>query len=561
MNKRLFFPIFILTVLLSFCKQSNNSPSAELINDLNLKRGEIVSCSVQQLKLGTADFKASCGEESRNDFNLAIELLHSFEYDEAEKAFAKVIDKNPDCAMAYWGIAMSNFHPLWTPPSVEELKKGAKAIQIAKSLKTSKREAEYIDAIASFYTGWEKIDHRSRCLNFEKGMEKVYKNYPGDKEAAIFYALSLDAAADPSDKSFIKQKKAGDILNALYPGQPDHPGIIHYLIHTYDYPELAQQGLNAARKYASVAPSSAHALHMPSHIFTRLGLWDECIQSNLASVYSAKCYAEATDIKGHWDEELHGLDYLVYAYLQKGENDSAKSQWEYLKTIDEVNPVNFKVAYAYAAIPSRYLLENKMWEEATNLKLSPANFPWKNFPWQEAIIHYARLLGAVHTGKLSTADEELKQLNRLHDTLINQKDAYKANQVAIQIKASEAWIKWKQGKNSEALSLMQVAAEMEDKTEKHPVTPCEVIPARELLGDLFMQMNTAEKALGAYKADLQKHPNRFNALYGAGLAAEKLNDAQTAASYYQQLLHVVGDAKSNRNELNRIREYLKMSKV
>lgn len=346
MRKTCFFPFLILPVLLSFCKQRNSNPSIDLINDLNLKRGEIISCSVEQLKLGTADFKVSCNEESRNDFNLAIELLHSFEYDEAEKAFAKVIGKDPGCAMAYWGIAMSNFHPLWTPPSAQELKKGVKAVQIAKSLKTSKREAEYIDAIASFYTDWEKIDHLTRCLNFEKGMEKVYKNYPDDKEAAIFYALSLDAAANPSDKSYARQKKAGDILNALYPGQPDHPGIIHYLIHTYDYPELAQQGLDVARRYASVAPSSAHALHMPSHIFTRLGLWDESIQSDLTSVSSAKCYAAATGIKGHWDEELHGLDYLVYAHLQKGETDSAKSLWEYLKTIHEVSPVNFKVAYA-----------------------------------------------------------------------------------------------------------------------------------------------------------------------------------------------------------------------
>ena len=210
-------------------------------------------------------------------------------------------------------------------------------------------------------------------------MEKVYKNYPEDKEASIFYALSLNGAVDPADKSFARQKKAGAILNNLFPGQPNHPGIIHYIIHNYDYPELAELALPAARKYASVAPSSAHALHMPSHIFTRLGLWDECIHSNLVSVASAQCYAKAAGIKGHWDEELHGLDYLMYAYLQKGENDSAKKQWDYLKTIHDVSPINFKVAYAYAAIPSRYLLENKMWQEAANLVVTPVNFPWKKF--------------------------------------------------------------------------------------------------------------------------------------------------------------------------------------
>lgn len=560
MKKRWLPSILLLPVLLSFCKQKATVLSTNPVNELDLKRGEIISCGGPQLKLGSAQFNISCSEESKKDFDLGIELLHSFEYDEAEKAFAKVIDRDPACAMAYWGVAMSNFHPLWTPPSAEELKKGVKVIQIASSLKTSKREADYIAAIASFYLDWETTDHRSRCLNFEKGMENVYKNYPDDKEAAIFYALSLDAAADPSDKSFSKQKKAGEILNKLYPGQPDHPGIIHYLIHTYDYPELAQQGLDAARKYALVAPSSAHALHMPSHIFTRLGLWEECIRSNLVSVSSAQCYAKATGINGHWDEELHGLDYLVYAYLQKGENDSAKNQWDYLKTIREVNPVNFKVAYAFAAIPSRYLLENKMWNEAADLSLSPVNFPWKNFPWQEAIVHYARLLGAAHIGKLTIANKELQQLHRLHDTLMNQKDAYKSNQVAIQIKAAEAWIKWKEGKNSEALALMQLAAEMEDKTEKHPVTPGEVIPARELLGDMLILMKKPDKALEAYKADLQKHPNRFNGLYGAGLAAENLNDVLTASSYYQHLLAMVGAAGSNRIELNRVRQFVRTHK-
>ncbi|MCW3116508.1 MAG: hypothetical protein JWM28_590, partial [Chitinophagaceae bacterium] len=432
-----------------------------------------------------------------------------------------------------------------------------RAIQIAQTLETSAREAAYIDAIASFYTDWKKVDHRTRCLNFERGMEKVYRDYPDDKEAAVFYALALDAAADPKDKSFSQQKKAGDILQALYPGQPNHPGIVHYIIHTYDYPELAQKGLAAARTYASVAPSSAHALHMPSHIFTRLGLWDECIHSNLVSVASARCYAEAAGIKGHWDEELHGLDYLVYAYLQKGDTDSAKKQWDYLKTVNEVHPVNFKVAYAYAAIPSRYVLENKMWQEAANLEVTPTHFPWNKFPWQEAIIHFTRLLGSVHMNDLVSAKNELKALNRIHDTLLSQKDIYKVNQVAIQVKTSEAWILLKEGKNSEALIQMQLAADMEDKTEKHPVTPGEVIPARELLGDMLLHLDMPMKALDAYEADLQKHPNRFNALYGAGVAAQKSKNTQKTKSYFQQLLNVAGNANSKRPELTIAKQFLK----
>lgn len=557
MKKILLAPIFILLVLLPFCGQKNNNPSKELISEINLKRGQVISCSPSDQRFGSVAFTTTCSEKVKEEFNLAIKLLHSFEYDEAEKAFAKVIDEKPGCAMAYWGVAMSNFHPLWTPPTEVELKKGAKAVQIAQSLSTSKREAAYIDAIAAFYQNWEKADHRTRCLNFEKAMEKVYTQYPDDTEAAVFYALALNAAADPNDQSFHKQKKAGAILQALYPGQPNHPGIAHYIIHTYDYPELAQQGLAAARTYASIAPSSAHALHMPSHIFTRLGLWDECIESNTASVSSAKCYAEAAGIKGHWDEELHGMDYLVYAYLQKGQNDTAKKHWDYLKTIDEVYPVNFKVAYAFAAIPSRYLLENRMWKDAAHLKESHPNFPWQNFPWQKAIIHYTRLLGFVHIGQINSAREELKELNRLHDVLNQQKDTYKANQVAIQMKAGEAWINLQEGKNSAALTLMQQAADMEDKTEKHPVTPGEVIPARELLGDMLLQMHKPNEALETYEADLQKHPNRFNALYGAGVAAEKSGDVQKATTYYQQLIKVVGDAQSERTEVDKVNKFLK----
>jgi tetratricopeptide (TPR) repeat protein len=557
MKKIFFFPIFVLLIFHHSCKQKNASPSKELLNEIKLKRGEVISCGALDKQFGTMEFETSLGENVKEDFNLAVKLLHSFEYDEAEKAFAKVIDKEPGCAIAYWGIAMSNFHPLWTPPTDAELEKGAKAIQIAQSLQTSKREAAYIAAIANFYKDWQKADHKTRCLNFEKGMEKVYKNYPEDKEAAVFYALALNAAVDPTDKSFSKQKKAGNILNALYPDQPNHPGIAHYIIHTYDFPELAQQGLAAAKKYALVAPSSAHALHMPSHIFTRLGLWDECIKSNLVSVASAQCYAEAAGIKGHWDEELHGLDYLMYAYLQKGENVPAKKQWDYLKTVNEVSPINFKVAYAYAAIPSRYVLENKLWQEAANLEVTPVNFPWKKFPWQEAIIHFTRLIGSVHINNLNSANDELKALNRIHDTLMTQKDIYKTNQVAIQIKTSEAWIRFKEGNSSEALTLMQLAADMEDKTEKHPVTPGEVIPAREFLGDMLLQLNMPMKALEAYEADLKKHPNRFNAIYGAGLAAQKNGNMQKSKSYFQQLLNVAGNTTSKRPELTKAKQFLK----
>lgn len=553
------FLFFLIPIIFS-CKEKKASPAEKLINEMGLKRGAIISCGPGPQLLGSVDFKISSKEKKvQDDFNLAIKLLHSFEYDEAEKMFAKIIDEDPACAMAYWGVAMSNFHPLWTPPLEEELKKGTRAIEIARSIsQKTKKEESYINAIASFYQDWKTVDHRTRSNNFEKAMEQLNKEYPDDKETAVFYALALNAAADPADKTFAKQKKAGAILNALYPGQPDHPGIIHYIIHTYDSPELAEFGLPAARKYATVAPSSAHALHMPSHIFTRMGLWNECINSNLASISSAKCYAEEAGIKGHWDEELHGLDYLVYAYLQKGDNNEAKKQWDYLKTINVVSPVNFKVAYAFAAIPSRYLLENKLWKEAADLNSHRENFSWENYPWQKAIIHFTRLLGNVHLGNINAANNELKEMNSIRNKLIEMKDAYKANQVAIQIKASEAWLKWAEKKNEEALTLMYTAADMEEKTEKHPVTPGEVLPARELLGDLLLAMNQPAKALEAYEANLKKRPNRFNGLYSAGLAAEKAGNMEKAKFYYQQLISMTNTANFSRNEINVARQFLKV---
>jgi len=507
--------------LLVCCKSKTNTTNS-IVDLPDLKRGETVTCGPQDGEMfGTVSFSASVPSNLRDDFNVAIALLHSFEYDEAEKKFAKVIDLSPDCAIAYWGVAMSNFHPLWMPPSPAELQKGMKAVRIARSIKDkTKRESDYIEAIAQFYENADQLDHRSRVLNFEKASETVYRNYPDDKESAIFYALALNAAADPMDKTYAKQRKAFAILNKIFEEEPLHPGIAHYIIHSYDYPELAELALPAAKKYASIAPASAHAQHMPSHIFTRLGLWDECIQSNLVSVSAAQCYAEKAKINGHWDEELHGLDYLVYAYLQKKEDSLAKQQVDYLGTINEVHPANFKVAYAFAAIPSRYALERKNWKEAAELQLHPANVPWEKFPWQEAIIHFAKLLGNIHLNKPETAEKELQILKSLYDKLgKDQNKSLEAAQVMVQIKASEAWIQFKKGNNDKALELMRAAADMEDAMEKHPVTPGAVIPARELLGEMLLEMHKPSLALEAFELDLKNNPNRRNGRYGAAIAA------------------------------------------
>src|SRR6187431_90740 len=515
---------FFIILLLS-CKSKTNSTDSA-INSLDLKKGEVISCGPQEGEIfGTVSFTSTVPATLQKDLNTAIALLHSFEYDEAEKMFAKVIDKAPDCAIAYWGVAMSNFHPLWMPPSQPELQKGMQAIQIARSIKNkTKREADYIEALGQFYGNAEQSDHRTRVLKFEKAMESIYKTYPDDKEAAIFYALALNAAADPSDKSYTRQRKAFAILYPIFEQEPLHPGIVHYLIHSYDYPELSALALPAARKYASIAPASAHAQHMPSHIFTNLGLWDECIKSNLVSVSAAKCYAEKAMIKGHWDEELHGMDYLVYAYLQKKENALAKQQLDYLQTMDEVYPANFKVAYAFAAIPARYALERKDWKQAAELNIHPANFPWDKFPWQNAITHFARAMGHVHLNNINAAEKELDTLKTAYEKLKDQKNkALEAAQVAVQIKAAEGWIEYKKGNDEKALALMKAAADAEDATEKHPVTPGPVIPARELLGELFLEMDRPALALTAFEQDLKRHPNRLNGLIGQAMAKGKIN--------------------------------------
>ncbi|WP_298739864.1 hypothetical protein [uncultured Chitinophaga sp.] len=553
----LLFITGLCVFFIAACQHKNRIPTTEAISAIDLKRGKIILCGPPEKQLGEVNFKTSCAEKTQKDFNLAVSLLHSFEYDEAEKAFARIIDQEPGCAMAYWGVAMSNYHPLWTPPTKEELEKGAKAITIAQDLKKTARESAYINALAAFYNNWDITPHTTRSERFEEAMERVYADYPDDPEAAIFYALALNGAANPADTTFRRQRKAGALLTAIYRYKPDHPGVVHYIIHSYDYPPLAQLALPAAKRYASLAPSSAHAQHMPSHIFTRLGLWEEDIQSNLTATSAARCYGENMGIKGHWDEELHGIDYLVYAYLQKGDNVRAKEQCDYLAAITNVYPASFKVAYSLAAVPARYALENRLWKDAAALPApGPASFPWKAHSWARAITWYARSLGNTNTGRYDAARTELRQLQLLYDTFVAQKDAYKASQLLIQIKSCQAWLLFKEEKKQEAaLRLMRAAADLEDNIQKLPVTPGEILPARELLGDMLLQMNKPQEALTAYEANLKARPNRFNGLYGAGAAAEKCNNTAKAKQYYQQLAGIT--ANSSRPEVESAKLYLK----
>ena len=544
--------VLIAVLLIYSCaenRKSKTTPAEEKIAALDLKKGLIISCGPPEQQLGLVEFDAGCRADADSAFLLGMQLLHSFEYDQAERAFAEVIRKDPRCAMAYWGVAMSLYHPLWSPPTEAELKKGSEALIIARSIEgRSEKASNYINALSAFYQNYESADHASRMKEYSSAMKKLHETYADDKEAAIFYALSLSATADPSDKTFAKQKEAGKILEQLYTANPSHPGIVHYIIHSYDYPGLAPLALAAAKKYASIAPSSAHALHMPSHIFTRLGMWDESIRANLASIEAARCYSEQIGLNGSWDEELHGLDYLVYAYLQKGMNDSAEVQIKYLRTINTVTPENFKGAYTFAAAPARLVLENKNWKQAAELNFYPAAFEWEKYPWQRSIVHLARVLGNAHNKKFEKAKEGLDSIKVCHAQLVALKDLYKAQQVEIMALSGEAWLLFTSGKNKEGIEKMINAANIEDKTEKHPVTPGEVLPARELLGDMYLADGNWKEALSAYEQTLSKSPNRFNSLYGAGYAAEKSGNHQLAMKYFSQL-ESISNPRSPRPEL------------
>ena len=548
--------IFLISTI--SCKDKSPKPNPALAL-IDLKRGELLLCSTEQF--GEVSFSLDCNYEVRETFDLAISLLHSFEYAEAEKAFVSVIDMDPECAMAYWGVAMSIYHDLWAPPNEKDLKKGLQLLRITESLPKSEIAAQYIDAISVFYKDWETKDHHTRKLLYEKKMEALYNNHKDDTEAAVFYALAIRSAADPNDKTYERQKRSGKILENLFVNQPSHPGIAHYIIHNYDYPELANLGLETARKYAEIAPGSAHAQHMPSHIFTRLGLWQESINTNINSVSSAVCYAESVNPEASWTQEIHAVDYLVYAYLQMGDNKNAIEQLNEMQTVKTVFPKDdFASAYALTAIPVRVVLENKNWKEVANLELPKIDFTWEKFSWEKAIFHFGKSLGYSHIGNIESAEQELQILKNLHQSLLGSKDnytkTYKATQVQIQINAAQGWINLAKGNKTDALSFMKQAAKLESETSKHPVTPGEILPAYELLGDMLLTLNKPVEALDVYELNLKVHPGRFNGIYGAAKAAEQSGNQEKAKFYFEQLIELTKNSNSDRPELIEAKSYV-----
>jgi hypothetical protein len=547
----------IILVSLNSCKNKTQQVNTALAS-IDFIRGDILLCGNPEF--GEVSFSLDCNYENREAFELALSLLHSFEYEEAEKAFVKVIDLDPSCSMAYWGVAMSMFHSLWAPTSIPQLEKGAKLLEIAKTLPKNERAEQYLNAISVFYSDWDILGNNERELLYAEKMKEIYLNYPDDTEAAIFYALAIRSSADPNDKEYIKQRESGKILEGLFKEQPNHPGIAHYIIHTYDYPELAELGLVTARRYAQIAPSSAHAQHMPSHIFTRLGLWKESIDTNINSASSAVCYSENKGRDGHWSQEIHALDYLVYAYLQLGDTKNVQEQNEYMKSVKQVFPANhFAVAYTANAIPARIAIENRQWKKAAKLEEPTLEFEWENFPWEKSILHFAKALGSARSGDVNAAEIELEIIKPFYQQLLdinNAQSTYKAGQVAIEIKTIEAWIELGKGNNEQALTLMKAAVELESETSKHPVTPGEVLPADELLGDMLLELNRPEDALVAYEINLKGHPNRFNGLYGAAIAAKQSGNEEKARLYFNQLLEMTKNSNSDRPELIEARKHV-----
>lgn len=501
-------------------------------------------------KLGRVNFATSCTKPAQQKFNRAAALLHSFWYDEAEKEFSDVAKIDPKCGMGYWGIAMSWYHPVWQPPTKVELQNGIAAAEKASMISApTQREKDYIAAIATFYKDSDKLDHRTRSLAYEKAMEQLHLRYPNDREAAIFYSLALLGTALPTDKTYANQKKAAGILNKVLAAEPNHPGVAHYIIHSFDYPALADLALAAARSYSRIAPDSPHALHMPSHIFIRLGLWPESIESNIASAAAGRKHASAKD-------EVHAIDYLAYAYLQTAQDGKAKELNDAVYAMRKIDAQIFQVAYALAAIPARYTLERRQWAEAAALKVPVESFPWNKFAYAEANIYFARSLGASRSGDTAAASTAIERLTAMQKSLTEAKEDYWATQVEIQRLGASAWLAHAEGKRDEALKLMRAAADLEDTTEKHPVTPGAILPARELLGELLMELREPQQALREFEASLRLLPNRFNGLYGAAKAAESAGDRNKAKNFYAKLTALGERGDGNRPELQAAKVFL-----
>ena len=509
--------------------------------------------------LGIVDLSTSCNARAQTLISRAAAMLHSFGYEEARLTFREAAIADPTCGMAHWGVARTWYHPIWAPPSADELRQGAAALDMALATGAkTQRERDYINSLAVFYKDWNTVDHTTRAKAYEQALAKVSERYPGDDEAAIFHALQLVAVGylDPTDKTYQWQRKGAEILNRLLPQHPSHPGVAHYIIHSVDYPSTAELGLPAARAYAKIAPDSSHALHMPSHIFTRLGLWDDSIVSNTAAARSAIAQAQRLHGGGGAFDQLHAIDYLVYAYLQEARDVSAQKLVTELTAITRLDENQFAAAYAFAATPARWALERHDWKAAAMLEPQPAWFPWNQFRNVEALVYYARAVGAARAGDAAAARRSVEQIGAIRKALPVTRDYDWAGSIGAQWEAASALIAFAEGNKDEGLRLLRAAADHEDAVDKHPVTPGALLPAREILADLLLENGAAPEALKEYQAVLKIAPRRFNATAGAAMAADKAGDAGQSRAYALQLLEIAKNADTLRPQLLWARNYL-----
>jgi len=496
-------------------------------------------------RFGNVHFATSCNDTAQRRFDRGMRYQHSFWYRQSKEIFEDVVKADPECGIAYWGIALSLLFNPHAPPPGPNLPLGLAAIQKGKAVGAkTQRERDYIDALAVFYTDYDKVPHAARVQAYLKAMETLAGRYPNDDEAQIFYAITLNVAASPNDKTYSNQLKGAAILEPIFKREPRHPGVAHYLIHLYDTPALAEKGIEAAKRYSAIAPAAPHAQHMPSHIFTRVGAWNDSIASNTESARAAKDGKEI-------DDQLHAMDYMVYAYLQLGQDQKAQAVVSEMNAVTGINPDRFVGPYALAVSPARYVVERGDWKSAAELQVRPSKFAYA-----DAMSHFARALGAARIGNPGVAQADIAKLAELREKLRAANDAYWTEQVDIQWQVATAWMLYAEGKSDEALKAMGAAADAEDKTEKHPVTPGVPTPARELYGAMLLERGQAREALAAFEATLRKEPNRLGATIGAARAADKVGDAAKARQHYAAAVALTEKADLVRPEVAEARAFM-----
>jgi Tfp pilus assembly protein PilF len=489
-------------------------------------------------RLGKVNFPVECNAEAQREFNLAMAYYHSFAWQHIRAPLESVLKADPSCGMAHWARALASLDNPFTWPgtiSAATLAQGPDILDTArKTGLKSQRERDYVDALAVFFQDADKRDHRTRATALEGALEQMMNRYPQDKEAAVLYALVLSANFDPTDRQYTRQLKAAAVLEPIFKQQPEHPGVAHYLIHSYDYPPIAKQGLDAARRYDKIAPDAPHALHMPSHIFTRVGAWKESVRSNRASANAA------TD---KTFDKWHAYDYMVYAHLQLGEDGAAR------KVIAEAfgNPArvdHFATAYAYAAMPARAALERAAWKDAAKIELAPgAPYPWAKYPQAESINAYARGIGAAMSGDAAGARAELARIEKLRNVAAERKLGYWVDEISVQAEVVRSLASCAEGNRALCAATLRVAADREDRLEKHVVTPGRLVPAREMLASITLESGDAAAALREYEMVLEREPNRLRAFAGAARAAERAGDKAKAARYAARIAEQTGGVR------------------